>query len=123
MRRAGFPRQRAYRASVWFAALLAAAPVPAAEPLATSGVIPLELWDRPRSGRAVLAVPAMREALAGLAARPQARVVIRHPAGAEGMLQAEELRSWLIAHAVEPRRVELRAEAAARQPLQLELVP
>ena len=86
------------------------------------GAIPVELWDRPRSGRTVLALPAVREALAELAASPDARLVIRHPAGSEGSLQAEELRTWLIAHALEPERIRLRADAAPRQPLQLEVV-
>ena len=42
--------------------------------------------------------------------------------GAEAMLQAEELRAWLIAHAVEPARIVLAADLPARQPLQLEVV-
>jgi hypothetical protein len=92
----------------------------AAEP-ALTGAIPYELWDRPRSGRATLAVPAVREAMAALAANPAARLLIRHPAGVDGTLQAEELRTWLIAHAVAPGRVVLRPEPAARQPLQLEI--
>ena len=123
MPRATFLRHCACRALLSCVAVSSAAPLPAAEPTAAASGIALELWDRPRSGRTVLAVPAVREALADLSSRPQARVVIRHPSGAEGMLQAEELRSWLIAHAVEPRRVELRATAATREPLQLELVP
>ena len=70
----------------------------------------------------MLAVPAVREALAALAANPEARLVIRHPAGTEGSLQAEELRTWLVAHAVEPARLQLRADVPARQPLHLEVV-
>ena len=32
------------------------------------------------------------------------------------------VRTWLIAHALEPERIRLRADAAPRQPLQLEVV-
>jgi hypothetical protein len=99
---------------------LTATPARAAEP-APAAAIPYELWDRPRSGRAVLAVPAVREAMVALAANPAAQLLIRHPAGVDGTLQAEELRTWLIAHAVAPGRVVLRPEPAARQPLQLEV--
>jgi hypothetical protein len=86
------------------------------------GAIPYELWDRPRTGGALLALPAVRDAMAALLAR-SARLRIRHPAGVEGVLQAEELRTWLIAHAIDPGRLVLQAEPGARQPLQLEIVP
>jgi hypothetical protein len=104
---------------------LTAAIAPAAESTSTppSGAIPYELWDRPRSGRALLAVPAVRDAMAALLARSEARLRIRHPAGVEGVLQAEELRTWLIAHAIEPGRLVLQADPGARQPLQLEILP
>jgi hypothetical protein len=114
---------RAVRATLLLFSLTAAI-APAAEPVSTpSGAIPYELWDRPRSGRALLAVPAVRDAMAALLARAHARLRIRHPAGVEGVLQAEELRTWLIAHAIEPGRLVLQAEPGARQPLQLEIVP
>lgn len=84
--------------------------------------IPVELWDRPRSGRAVMAVPAVRQAVESLLTRPEARLAIRHTPGPEPTLQAEELRAWLVAHAVEPRRILLRPDLPARQPLLLEVV-
>jgi len=84
--------------------------------------IPAELWDRPRSGRVVMAVPAVRAAVGSLLDRSATRLEIRHPPGPEPTLQAEELRAWLTAHAVEPRRIQLRADLPARQPLLLEIV-
>jgi hypothetical protein len=104
-------------------AALAAGIVCAAEPVSAPEAVPVELWDRPRSGRSLLAVPAIHKTLAALAASPGARLRIRHPAAVEGTLQAEELRTWLIAHAIDPARVTLLAEPAARQPLQLEILP
>jgi hypothetical protein len=103
-------------------AALAAASAWAAEPAAApAGAIAYELWDRPRNGRAVLAEPAVREAMAALAAYPAAQLLIRHPAGVDGTLQAEELRSWLITHAIAPGRIVVRPGPAARQRLQLEV--
>ena len=110
--------------AAWLVFSLMPAMAPAAEPMSTQpGAIPYALWDRPRSGRAVLAVPAVRDAIAALLAQPDARLRIRHPTGVEGVLQAEELRTWLIAHAIEPGRLLLQAEPGARQPLQLEILP
>jgi hypothetical protein len=85
-------------------------------------IVPVELWDRPRSGRALLAVPAVRHALTALSAQSDARLRIHHPPGVEGTLQAEELRAWLIAHAIPPERLLLRGDGPARQPLRLEIV-
>lgn len=72
-----------------------------------------ELWDRPRSAQAILAQPQLRAVIAQLQARPAARLRLLHPARAEALAQAEELRAWLVALAVEPGRLELRADAAA----------
>jgi hypothetical protein len=114
---------RAVQAGLLGVALTAGLPARAGELVSPpSGAVPYELWDRPRSGRAVLAVPAVREAMTTLSANPAAQLMIRHPASVEGTLQAEELRTWLIARAIAPGRLVLRAEPAARQPLQLEIV-
>ena len=113
----------ALAAGAWLATAQAAEMgVPPATASGT-GEIPYELWDRPRSGRTVLAVPAVREAMAALAANPSARLLIRHPADGAGTLQAEELRTWLIAHAVAPARLVLRPERSPREPLELHILP
>lgn len=88
-----------------------------------SFAVPAELWDRPRSGPQVIATAPVREAVARLAARADARLLIRHPRTPEAQLQAEELRAWLTAHAVEPARIELRADLAPRQPILMEVTP
>ena len=86
-----------------------------------SSQVPAELWDRPRTGRVVMAVPAVRDALNTLLANPGTKLTVRHPPDLEPTLQAEELRAWLVAHAVEPARIVLRADLQSRQPLQLEI--
>ncbi len=106
--------------SVCPAEILAAASAPAAEPLSLE--VPVELWDRPRTGPAVLALPVVRQALNALGSRADARLAIRHGPGLEPAAQAEELRDWLIAHAVEPGRIAVLADASIRNALRLEIV-
>lgn len=85
-------------------------------------VVPPELWDRPRGGRAVLDQPAIRQAVNACLAQPDARLIVHHGAGQESLLAAEELRSWLTALAVEPARVSLRGGRRPAEPLLLEIV-
>ena len=85
--------------------------------------VPPELWDRPRSGRIIVSLPAVREAIAALTAKPEARLAIRHAPGAESALQAEELKAWLVAHAIEPARIVLNQDPSMRHAMQLELLP
>jgi hypothetical protein len=91
-------------------------------PAQTLTVAP-ELWDRPRSAATVTAVPAIRDAATRMVARADARLVIRHARSPEAGLQAEELRSWLVAHAIEAQRIELRGDLAPKQAIVLEVTP
>lgn len=80
-----------------------------------------ELWDRTRTAALVAADDGVRRAALDVLAKPHSRLVIRHTAGQEPLLQAEELRSWLAALAIDPRRIELRSDLAAGAPLKLEV--
>ena len=84
-------------------------------------VVPPELWDRPRSGRAVLEQPAIRQAVNACLAQPGSRLIVRHATGQESLLAAEELRAWLVALAVGPGRISLRGDLTAAEPLRLEI--
>ena len=84
-------------------------------------VVPPELWDRPRSGRAVLEQPAIRQAVNACLAQPGSRLIVRHATAQESRLAAEELRSWLGALAVEPGRISLRNDLKTSEPLRLEI--
>jgi hypothetical protein len=86
------------------AAADAPAVVPATVP-ATAWPVGDELWDRPRSAEAIRRLPAIRAAVAALLGTPGTSLVIRHAAGQNDGLRAEELRHWLVALAVEPGRV------------------
>lgn len=80
-----------------------------------------ELWDRPRSGGIIMEQPAVSQAVNALLARPGASLVIHHAAGQEPLLQAEELRAWLVALAVETGRLILRSDLKAGEPLKIEV--
>jgi len=84
-------------------------------------VVPPELWDRPRSGKAVLEQPAVRQAVNAWLAQPGARLVVRHGSGPDSLLAAEELRSWLAALAIEPASITLRNDLRPSDPLQIEV--
>ncbi len=89
---------------------------------AQSFTVAPELWDRPRSGPAVMERPAIQQAVGAWLALPGARMVVHHGPGQESFLQAEELRAWLISLAVEARRVMLRNDLAPSAPLRLEVI-
>jgi hypothetical protein len=101
-------------------ALLGAVLVVAAQAGAQSFVAAPELWDRPRSGQAVL--QRLTPAVSAWLAQPGARIVLHHGAGQEPLIQAEELRGWLIALAVEAERIALRGDLRPGEPLQIEVV-
>ena len=85
--------------------------------------VPAELWDRPRTARAVLDQDSVRRAVGAALAKPEAQIVIHHRAGQEPLVQAEELRSWLAALAIDSRRTVLRADAPPGAPITLEIAP
>ncbi|HTP94485.1 MAG TPA: hypothetical protein VMK05_01445 [Burkholderiales bacterium] len=97
------------------------APAPVAH-AADVMVVPSELWDRPRTGRAVLDTPSVRRAVQLLLARPNATLIIHHGRGQEPQLAAEELRAWLVALAVEAARVSLNNDLQSNE-LRLEVTP
>ncbi len=78
-------------------------------PCAAADVAP-ELWDRPRSAQAVMAQPAVRQVVAAYQANSAARIMIVHGPRQEAQLQAEELRAWLVALALDGARLQLRAD-------------
>jgi len=85
--------------------------------------VPPELWDRPRTARAVLDQENLKRAVAAALAKPEAQIVIHHAPGQEPLVQAEELRSWLAALAIDSRRTVLRADAAPGASITLEITP
>ena len=80
------------------------------------------LWDRPRTGLSVLEQETIRRAVLAALANPNAQLVLHHAPGQEPQVQAEELRSWLGALAIDFRRIVLRGDPAPRASLRIEVV-
>ena len=62
----------------------------------SSRLISAEEWARPRDAEAVIAMPAVADAVRSYLASANRRIVILHPKGEEGVVWAEELRAWLV---------------------------
>ncbi|HSQ02729.1 MAG TPA: hypothetical protein VLN59_01765 [Burkholderiales bacterium] len=89
---------------------------------AQSVAIGPELWDRPRTGTAIMEQPAVRQAVRAYLAQPGAQLVIHHAPGQDAAMYAEELNSWLIALAVNPEHIRMRGDLARGDPLKIEVV-
>ena len=85
--------------------------------------VPPELWDRPRTAAVILADVGIKRAVGSLLAQPEARLVVRHAAGQEALVQAEELKSWLGALAIDTGRIALRSDLAAGTAITIEVIP
>lgn len=83
--------------------------------------LPAELWESPRSGALIVAQPVLQHSVAQLLAHPAARLLIHHGTSDDSVSRAEELRAWLIALAVDSKRIELLTDDVNRA-LNLELV-
>jgi len=76
-------------------------------------------WARPREGVAVVQMPPLAEVVEAWGQQPERRLIVRYPGGEEGLLWANELRSWLVALGMPSTHLEL--VAGSRQPDQIEL--
>ena len=103
-------------------ALVLACACAASVQAADSYSLPPELWDRPRSARAVLEQPAVKQALARHLSQRGSRLVIHHGYGQDPLLQAEELRAWLMALAIDGARISLANDLQSHQSLNIEVV-
>ena len=103
-------------------ALVMLVPLARAAAAETYDVAP-ELWDRPRTAAAILGNDDVKRAVNALIAHAESRLVIHHAPAQEPALQAEELRAWLAALAVDARRVSLRSDLPAGAPIKLEVTP
>ena len=82
-----------------------------------------EVWDRPRTANAIIGQDSIKRAVALLLTQPDARLVIHHAAAQEPELQAEELKSWLGALAIDTRRIALRGDLVTGAPIRMEVIP
>jgi hypothetical protein len=96
-------------------------PVTALTSPANNHVLSAEMWARPRSGKAVLAMPPVRKVVHSLLNTPGSHLLIRYPGGDEGSIWAEELQGWLISLGIEPRLIEMHPGSTPGQ-IELELM-
>ena len=80
-----------------------------------------EMWARPRSGKAVLAMPPVRDVVQKLIQTSGSHLLIRYPGGDEGSIWAEELQGWLISLGIEPTLIEMRPGSTPEQ-IELQLI-
>lgn len=107
----------------WHAVLLAGILAAISGPAAAQGsVVPVEFWDHPRTGRAVLEQPAIREAVKLHLEQEGSRIVLHHGPTDESRLLAEELRAWLMALALDASRITLQNDVKLADPLRIEVV-
>jgi len=81
-----------------------------------------ELWDRPRSGRSVLDQAVIRETVRRHLEQPGSRIVIHYGYGQTPLLQAEELRAWLMTLAVDAVHISLLNDVKPNEALKIEVV-
>jgi hypothetical protein len=97
--------------------LLLISPTIFAEPLS----IPAEQWAHPRSGEAIMQWPGLHRLIESFDRQPQANLVIHHAGGDEGVLWAEELRSWLVALGIPSARIRLEPDFGVHDRITIEV--
>jgi hypothetical protein len=65
----------------------------------------------------------VKSIVAAALAQPDAQILIHHARGQEPQIQAEELRSWLGALAIDTRRIALRNDLGAGASIKMEVMP
>ena len=81
-----------------------------------------EEWARPRSGEAILELPAIRNLMIDFDRQPGSRIEIRYPGGEAGVLWAEELIDWLVALGVPSSSIDAAVGSGVEDSLRLLLV-
>jgi len=93
-------------------------------------IITADAWARPRSGDSLVQMPALKRTVrdylgqnggqsGGYRNQRDQRILIRHPRGEEGVLWAEELRSWLIALGIPSTDIALSPESTRIDAIEL----
>jgi hypothetical protein len=98
------------RSRAALAGLLLAVPVAG---LAESWTLSADDWARPRGGEMLLSLEPVAAAAEAWVTAPERRLVLVYPGGESGEIWAAELRDWLAAMGVDPRRIEMHAGSAA----------
>lgn len=105
-----------------FLLALISAPLALAE---TVQIITASDWARPRSGESLVQMPALKSIVREYLGEDQhggRRIVIRHPRSEEGVLWAEELRSWLVALGIASEHIMVSAASTRADAIELAVI-
>ena len=94
---------------------------PAVEAVSAPVTISAIEWARPRHGEAITRLPGLAGVVRDLLDSPEKRLLIHYPGGEEGMLWAEELRSWLVALGIDSSRIEMLPGTASPDAIELNI--
>lgn len=107
-----------HKLNVLFALSMASFSLLAQEPL----YLQAEEWDRPRSGQTIVTNPLLRTLVSRHQSYDNSQIVITYSDTEEGLLWAEELKSWLTALGIGSAQIELQAGEIPGDRLALQLV-
>jgi len=85
-------------------------------------ILNLAQWSGPKDGTRILQMDGVGAAVREMDSHPDGHLLLRYPGGDDGSLWVEELRSWLLALGVEPRRIELRPGSPAPDIIEMEVL-
>lgn len=85
-------------------------------------ILNLAQWSGPKDGARVLHMDGVREAVRDMDAQTDGRLLLRYPGGDEGSLWVEELRAWLVALGVGPKRIETRPGSPSPDVIEMEVL-
>ena len=97
--------------------LIASTPLSAA-PL---GIVSAQEWARPRTGDAVAQMPGLSAAVNAYLRAPDKVISLHHPVEEEGLLWAEEMKTWLVALGVASNDIELVASLMDTEQIEIHL--
>lgn len=86
-------------------------------------VLTAQQWAVPRSGKAIVELPPVREAMQAMRETEGSRLIIRYPGGDEGTLWARELHAWLVALGLGSQHIEIQPGSRQADTIEMQVVP
>ncbi|KPK38188.1 MAG: hypothetical protein AMJ69_09075 [Gammaproteobacteria bacterium SG8_47] len=86
-------------------------------------ILTAEQWAVPRSGQAIVEMPALQDVMAEMRESDGSRLIVRYPGGDEGTLWARELHAWLVALGLGSQRIEMQPGSRQADTIEMQVVP
>lgn len=87
---------------------------------AASVTITAEQWSIPRNAERILGMEELRNVIKQYNEMPERGLIIYHPFGDEGLLWAEETRSWLVALGIPSNKLVLELDSGIKDEIRVE---